>query len=404
MRMKRNIVAAFTLSVLMVSGMGILLITSSNTSVKSIMVSPVQESIPAQYEPHAPIEVRSNADFAALGASGVGTRSDPYIFDNLEISNAETCIEIQDTTAYFLILNCKVSSADLDPAIRLRNVENGRVEQCEIAGGSSGLEFNGALDSSASGNAFYGCWNGILMFNSENCTVYDNEIHNNQYGVKLEWTEWCEITNNSIYSNDEFGIEVAFYSYNNSFYGNSIGWNYLSGGDEENAIDNGEDNRFDDGISLGNLWSDYTVAEPYQVPGLAGVTDEFAGLLVDDTAPAIVPQYDTAIDAESIDNTLTWLVGDEFPATYMIEENEYLATTGIWSGEEITISLDHLEVGTYELTITIYDGADNSATDVVFVSVISFLLGGIGTELVMIASGITVLSFAIIIILIKKLS
>ena len=186
MRMKRNIVVVLTVSLLVLSGLGTMLISASNHGMKSVIVSPIRESITAQYETHAPIVIESNADFAALGATGVGTPSDPYTFENLEISNPETCIEIQDTTAYFVILNCKVSSADLDPAIRFRNVENGRVEQCEVAGGASGLEFNQALDCTAVENSFYRCWSGVYMFNSVNCTVVDNNIHNNQYGVRLE--------------------------------------------------------------------------------------------------------------------------------------------------------------------------------------------------------------------------
>lgn len=369
------------------------------TKQTTVSVRPLSQTILAQYDTHAPIVITSNADFAANGATGVGTRSEPYTFKNLRIAATGVCIEVRDTTAFFAISNCKLQSGVADPAIWFQDVENGKVENCDVFGGSSSLELNQVTDCSATGNSFYGGHNGVLLFNSHNNTIIDNEIHNNQRGVMLDWTDHCAIVNNSIYSNSGYGIEVAVYSSNNTIYGNSFGWNH-----DENALDDGEDNNFDDGVSIGNLWSDYNSSESYQILGLRGNIDNFADILIDTTAPVIVPQYDTAIDIESNGNTITWLVGDQFPAYYIIEENDAQVILGIWSGGEITFDLDHLDIGTYAITITIYDGAGNSASDGIFVSVVSFLLGGLGTELVMIASGITVTSFIIIIILIKKLS
>jgi hypothetical protein len=120
--------------------------------------------------------------------------------------------------------------------------------------------------------------------------------------------------------------------------------------------------------------------------------------------PILVPHYDTAIDVESVGNTLTWLAYDVFPWSYIIAENGQNTIVSVWVGGEITMGLDHLALGTWTITIIITDGAGNETSDEVFVSVVSFILGGIGTELVMIASGLTVASFVMIIILSKKLS
>lgn len=43
-------------------------------------------TINQQFTPHAPISIRSNADFAAQGFSGSGTESDPYRIENLNIT------------------------------------------------------------------------------------------------------------------------------------------------------------------------------------------------------------------------------------------------------------------------------------------------------------------------------
>ncbi|MFX1578240.1 MAG: right-handed parallel beta-helix repeat-containing protein [Promethearchaeota archaeon] len=403
--MKQIFVVLLTLSLLMIAGVGILSSASRGFGMQSIMVSFNHENTIAQYQSHASILIESNADFAALGASGVGTPSEPYTFENLQISAIETCIEVRDTTAYFVILNCKLTTAEVtNPVIRFLNVENGRIEQCEVNGGASGLELNEAMDCSAIENSFYGCYNGLLFFNSANCTITENKIHNNQVGVKLDWTEYCDILNNTVYSNFEFGIEIASNSDNNTCYGNSIGWNHVRSDSEQNAIDNGEDNLFDDGSSIGNLWTDFNESEPYQVYGDAATIDHYAGLMEDNIDPVIVPQYDTVIDVESVGNSLTWLVGDEFPASFIVEEDDVQVILGVWNGDQITIDLDHLSIGIHEVTVTIYDGAGNEASDGVLVSVVSFILGGIGTELVMIASAITVASFLIIVALMKRLS
>ena len=117
-----------------------------------------------------------------------------------------------------------------------------------------------------------------------------------------------------------------------------------------------------------------------------------------------MPNYDTAIDVDSVDNTLTWLAYDVFPKSYVILENNLERVISVWTGGDISYGLDHLEIGSYIIAVLVVDGAGNEAIDEVLVSVVSFVLGGIGTELVMIASGITVASFVIVVVLSKKLS
>jgi parallel beta-helix repeat protein len=401
--MKHNIITSVLVFLLILPTASTMLVASSPLGLKSINISPIRKNTIAQYQTHEPILIASDADFVLQGASGVGTPSDPYAFENFQISDAESCIVIQDTTAYFVIANCIFEADASRPAIILQDVENGRVEQCEIISGVSGLRLLRAVDCVVIENSFYGCWNGIVLNYASNCTILNNRVYNNNNrGVLVEGSDHCDIFNNSIYSNLEYGIEIVSYSNNNSIFGNSIGWNNASGSVGGNVIDNGEDNLFDDGFSIGNLWSDYNGSETYQIPGTGGSFDGFPHLLIDTLNPGIVPLYDIAIDIEMQGNTLTWQVYDQFPKSYEILENEVETISTIWNGDDITINLDHLALGTYAITITLYDGAGNTATDGVFVSVVSFILGGIGTELVMIASGITVVSFVIITLLVKK--
>ncbi|MFW9980175.1 MAG: right-handed parallel beta-helix repeat-containing protein [Candidatus Thorarchaeota archaeon] len=161
---------------------------------------------------------------------------------------------------------------------------------------------------------FTGRWIGIVIAFSERCGISNSEISDSIYGgVDLIFAEDCyisdcsihevgpfgyaqggiyslysngtQITNNMIYANNGSGIELLYSSYstiynnlitnnsrsgigiwsgsdNNLIYGNAIGWN-----EEANAYDSGDNNAWDDGISLGNWWSDYnsSVSDVYEI-------------------------------------------------------------------------------------------------------------------------------------------
>ena len=399
LRMKQIAFASLIVSLLILSIVSVTSISSNHVGLKKSIASPIRQSLPTQYEISEPLVISSNTDFALFGATGAGTPSDPYTFEYLQISSNETCIRVSDTTAYFVLSNCRFESNATYGAVWFDNVENGRVEECEFIGTESGIYFSESNDCSVVNNTIYNCWNGVNFQLASNCSVINNKIHNSNRGVLLEHTTHCDIINNSIYSNLVYGVDVGFLSNNNTVYGNSIGWN-----GQRNAIDMGENNTFDNGISIGNRWSDYNESETYVIPGTGLSIDEYAQLLDDTTNPIIVPAYDVAIDVDSVGNVLSWTTGDEFPDLYFIEQDSVQVILAVWSENEITFSLDHLRQGPHTITLTVYDGAGNVASDDVFVSVVSFILGGIGTELVMIASGATVVFFVLIIIVIKRMS
>ena len=211
-------------------------------------------------------------------------------------------------------------------------------------------------------------------------------------------SDFCNIINNSIYSNSERGVHVEVFCENNTIAGNVIGWNI-----NLNAIDNGVNTTFTDGVNFGNEWADYVPTENYTIQGTGNSTDTFATLLTDSLRPIINEIPDFVLDVESNGETLTWTPNDRFHVRYQVFLNNYPLELGNWDGREITISLDDLELGTQTILINVIDGAGNVGTDEVEIIVISFLLGGIGTELVMLASGVTVAVFLIIVLIIKKM-
>jgi hypothetical protein len=194
-------------------------------------------------------------------------------------------------------------------------------------------------------------------------------------------------------------VYVSAFSENITIAGNTIGWNSFL-----NAQDNGVNTTFTDGIRSGNEWSNYNPSENYTLPGSASSIDAFATQLTDSVSPTINEAADLMIEVDIDGNTITWFPSDRFHFIYQIFENSVAVDIGIWDGRSITFSLDGINAGTYIFSITVVDGAGNLARDEVIVSVMSFILGGIGTELVMLASGVTVVIFLLLIVIIKKLS
>ncbi|MHA1961554.1 MAG: NosD domain-containing protein [Candidatus Thorarchaeota archaeon] len=126
---------------------------------------------------------------------------------------------------------------------------------------------------------FYQRQGGITLHFVINCTITENHIYlNTGSGITSQYFAQlinCTIVNNAIYNNTLFGIDIQDGS-GNTVYGNALGWN-----EEGNAFDDGSDNTWDDGVSIGNWWSDYTTAQgnTYNITGGAESLDRFPNLL-----------------------------------------------------------------------------------------------------------------------------
>ncbi len=404
MRMRQMGVAFLSLLMIMQSSVGSLFVKSNNSDLESIIVAPTQTSDMTQHQRATPLHIRDNSDFALYGATGIGTPSNPYRLVNLEFMSNLTCIIIENTTAHFSISNCILETRGQQDTILFSNVENGRVENCEIKRGVNGISITDSHNIVMESSLIHSSRFGIYLKGTSNSTIVCcNSFYNNR-GVVLDESNHCKILNNKIYGNWYHGIELSSSCHNNSIYGNSIGWNGASSQYWYNAIDDGEDNFFDDNISIGNYWSDFNELEEYMISGDANSVDSFAQLLEDYTSPILVPLNDIEIKHESVGNKLTWLVYDEYPRFYRIRENQVNLIISVWLGGNISVSLDQLSVGVHTITITIYDGANNEASDEVLVTVLPFVLSDMGSKNVIIASGITIVSLVLSITLIKRLS
>ena len=127
---------------------------------------------------------------------------------------------------------------------------------------------------------------GFLLSWVVDCVFEHNRIYKNN-GTGIEnWLDMinCTIINNIIHNNTDYGIAIRR-GYGNIIYGNALGWN---GRDEEsqlvrNALDSGIDNTWDDGVSIGNWWSNYDGEGVYNVSGSSGSFDRFPNTLTHDS-------------------------------------------------------------------------------------------------------------------------
>ena len=209
---------------------------------------------------------------------------------------------------------------------------------------------------------------GLRFENSDYCNISYNIISGNGYGYEysigpsglfLSSSSNSTIHNNTIFGNYRCGI--AAYATENEIYYNKIGWNH-----QQNALDEGEANLWDDNVSKGNAWSDYGGSGSYSID-TSGI-DRWPNLLVDTTTPAIEGPSDKILEAGTIGNYLGWNGTDNYPHHYIIRRNGTILANESWF-DTISYELEILPVGIYNFSITLFDCALHSVTDTVYVEI-----------------------------------
>lgn len=240
-------------------------------------------------------------------------------------------------------------------------VSGNREEGIFLSRGERCVVFNNHL----SGNGLTTDDPAVKLWNSVHCTVENNTIHSGNRGIVLTNTSSCPIVANTLVNNADAGIALDSISSNNSIYWNSIGWN--KGG---NAWDEGVLNHWDDGVATGNAWNDYSGDGSYSVSGPAGSIDRYPSRLTEEDPPVVNHPSDIVYDEGSTGHSITWSPSEQHPHSYVVEKNSSNFASGLWDGLSITVSVDGLNPGVYNFTLTVLDDSGNSVTDTVFVSVI----------------------------------
>jgi parallel beta-helix repeat protein len=160
--------------------------------------------------------------------------------------------------------------------------------------------------------------------------------------------DYSVIRNNRIFSN-YFGIYILR-GQNNILYGNGIGEH-----DATLGQDNGENNVWDNSISEGNYWFDYSGDGVYNLPG---AIDRYPGQLM-----SFEPASDHVFESGLVGHSIVRSIEDPFPSTYRLYINNELNDSGLWDWIEYTIPLDDMAPGSYEITIVTENMMEMSITD-----------------------------------------
>ena len=98
---------------------------------------------------------------------------------------------------------------------------------------------------------------GVFLGDSDGCDIRGNSIHHNSRGILFNSSSDCVVHLNEIYNNTGVGIVLDRTSNRNEIFHNAIAYN------SPNAICEGSSNSWDDGIDMGNWWSDFIGDGPY---------------------------------------------------------------------------------------------------------------------------------------------
>jgi parallel beta-helix repeat protein len=191
---------------------------------------------------------------------------------NLSVSGIETpfFIAYSENTrienSYLQPINDGITSID-SPELLIQNVT--------VDGGANGFDLMWCNESTILNCSLKNTGNsGIHMYESNASSISNSSFISCQTGIWLRHVDHSSIIGNEILYNDEWGIYLDSQCENNAVYYNKIGWNTRG-----NAEDDGAVNLWDDDISRGNAWSDYSGSGVYDIPGDAGSVDRYPEVL-----------------------------------------------------------------------------------------------------------------------------
>ena len=159
--------------------------------------------------PHEPIVIKSDEDFLDCGFPGTGTKEDPFIIENLNITTSvEAGISINSTSKHFIIRNCYIDSRKFGVFIQY------------VSTGTTSVINN---------TFFYHSMHGIFMYLTDNALIANNTCaHNNFLGIFLNTCNNSVIKGNVLFDNTEGGLCLEDslhpliednYIYDNTYFG-----------------------------------------------------------------------------------------------------------------------------------------------------------------------------------------
>ncbi|MHA1750605.1 MAG: right-handed parallel beta-helix repeat-containing protein [Promethearchaeota archaeon] len=192
---------------------------------------------------------------------GVGTPEDPHIIENVTIDASSSPIGsgilIESSSDYFIIRNCTIHGAKggylYHGGIKLDSSNNGTLIDNNLSNNDVGIYLYSSNNNTISGNnASNNNYFGIRLDFSHNNTISGNNANDNYYGIELYSSNNNTISGNNANDND-YGIDLT-YSNNNTISRNNANDNdygiYLFYSNNNTISRNNATNNIWDGIVL----------------------------------------------------------------------------------------------------------------------------------------------------------
>ncbi len=206
---------------------------------------------------------------------------------------------------------------------------------------------------------FENSFSGLVVDRGNNLTISDNEIYGQERGLYLEDSHNNTITRNIIYDND-YGLTLNDCE-NTTLYYNDIGWNEF-----DNVADNtGQNNTWDDGISIGNWYSNYTGSGTFTIPGDTGSIDHYP-------SRSLYAGYaeDITYQLGSTGNVLEWNCSALNGWKVMVYKDGVSHINDTWDGTDLQLNVDRFEIGEFNITVFFYHVSGHHVKATAFVTVI----------------------------------
>lgn len=360
-----------------------------------------------QYTQHNVVRIIGDSQFREQGWPGDGTSESPFVIEGLNITTrALHCIIVLGTTLHYVVRNCLiVVTESISDGLQLVDTANGSIENCIITGGRYGAFLSSTSDCRIANCRIADAESmGIAVFSSYRPVITNNKVFRTSRGIRFQTTVNGTVNGNSIYRSRDSGILMSHGTYNNTIFGNHIGWNGPDGQTEPfyHAADFGH-NFWDNNESIGNFWTGYNGTGIYQIDGLGNASDNFPRALEDRSAPFVNTPFDLDLVEGEIPPIINWTASDEYMLEYSVLLNGIRIEGTTWLIEEIGVVVRTHGFGTYNYTIVLLDAGGLQTVDSVLVRVFIVVLGKVGTDVVAYASVIATMVVLVAILTFKKL-
>lgn len=209
-------------------------------------------------------------------------------------------------------------------------------------------------------------------------TLFVSDIFGRNATSTVNVTVFPDLTNPAISSPDDLSFEfgslgeritwhvydsnpqnytiTGIIHYNDTLYGNYTAFHSFTNMTQTNwTLTNPKGDEISvllDWFFLGN----YTfIFQAFDIYGRNTTDSVFVNIYPDIRAPVITPDDDLSYEEGYSGYNITWSVEENNPLWYNLTKNGQSLMNGIWKGENITINVDHLAVGSYAYNMSFCD-------------------------------------------------